>query len=89
MVLILLEILISDPVCVVAIVGPCRDGKSFILSETFGQADVFPVGYETDPKTMGVWMWILPQKMQVCRVHKSLVTSCSKSLPKANFVSFV
>ena len=48
-----------------AIVGPCRDGKSFILSETFEQEDVFPVGFRTDPETMGVWMWILPQIMQV------------------------
>ena len=51
--------------CVVSIAGPCRDGKSYILGEVFGQKEVFPIGHMADPETMGLWMWIVPQKFKV------------------------
>lgn len=55
----------SEPVCVVSIAGPCRDGKSYVLGKVFGQMDVFSIGHEMDPETMGLWMWIVPQKFKV------------------------
>lgn len=49
----------------VSIAGPCRKGKSYILSKVFDQGEVFPLGHELDPETMGIWMWIVPEKFQV------------------------
>nr|XP_058955472.1 guanylate-binding protein 6-like [Pocillopora verrucosa] len=53
---------VKGPVCTVAVAGPLRKGKSYILSEAFDQPGVFPLGHEFDPETMGIWMWIVPEK---------------------------
>lgn len=53
------------PVCVVCVAGPYRNGKSYILSEAFDQPDVFPLGHELLPETVGIWMWILPEEYEV------------------------
>lgn len=70
---------VKGPVCVVAIAGPHRTGKSYILSEIFGQEDVFPTSSTMDPETVGIWMWIVPKKHEVplgiCPTSCS--TSCS------------
>ena len=59
---------ISGPVCVIAIVGPCRSGKSYILSRLISSVGTqchFHLGHEMDPKTMGIWMWDQPFKMKL------------------------
>nr|XP_058956417.1 guanylate-binding protein 6-like [Pocillopora verrucosa] len=55
---------IKGPVCVVSIAGPYRKGKSYILSKAFDQGGVFPLGVSLDPETMGIWMWIVPDKLK-------------------------
>ena len=74
-----LEILrsISGPVCVVAIVGPCRSGKSYILSRLIsstGEKCYFDLGHEMDPKTMGIWMWDQPFKIKLNNFQEEEVT---------------
>lgn len=49
----------------VSIAGPCRDGKSYVLGEVFGEKDVFSIGHEMDPETMGLWMWVVSQQFKV------------------------
>ena len=50
----------------VSIAGPYRKGKSFILSHAFDQPDVFPLGHTMEAETMGIWIWIVPEKFKVC-----------------------
>eukprot|EP00058_Branchiostoma_floridae_P027685 XP_002613176.1 hypothetical protein BRAFLDRAFT_73096 [Branchiostoma floridae] len=47
---------IEQPVSPLAICGPCRSGKSYILSRLLGSADAFELGHRMDPKTFGIWM---------------------------------
>ena len=56
------------PVCVVSIAGSCRKWKSLLLSEVFNQPQVFPLRHLMEPETMGIWLWIVPDKFRVCRI---------------------
>ncbi|XP_035664227.1 guanylate-binding protein 1-like [Branchiostoma floridae] len=47
---------IEEPVSVISICGPCRTGKSYILSRLLGTADAFALGHRMDPQTFGIWM---------------------------------
>ncbi|XP_035665454.1 guanylate-binding protein 1-like [Branchiostoma floridae] len=47
---------IEEPVSVISICGPCRTGKSYILSRLLGTADAFQLGHLMDPQTFGIWM---------------------------------
>ena len=49
----------------VSVAGPYRKGKSYILSEAFDQPEVFPLGHEMVAETMGIWLWIVPEKFKV------------------------
>lgn len=54
---------IQGPICVVAVAGPLRKGKSYILSQPFaGNREIFPLGHDLEPKTVGLWMWVVPEK---------------------------
>ena len=53
---------IGGPVCVVSIVGTHKTGKSYILGKVFDQGEVFPLGYTRDAKTIGIWLWVVPEK---------------------------
>ena len=47
---------IDRPVAVVAIGGPCRTGKSYILSRMLGSADDFALGHTMNAQTFGIWV---------------------------------
>ena len=47
---------IERPLAVLAIGGPCRTGKSYVLSRILGTADAFALGHTFDPKTLGIWI---------------------------------
>ena len=47
---------INRPVAILAICGPCRTGKSYVLSRMLGSADAFALGHTLDAKTRGIWI---------------------------------
>ncbi|CAH1251059.1 GBP6 [Branchiostoma lanceolatum] len=47
---------IQEPVSVMGICGPCRSGKSYILSRLLGTADAFQLGHLMSSQTFGIWM---------------------------------
>jgi hypothetical protein len=47
----------SRPVTVVSIVGPNRQGKSYLMNRLMGKSDGFPLGHSTLSTTKGVWFW--------------------------------
>ncbi|XP_035169752.1 guanylate-binding protein 2-like [Oxyura jamaicensis] len=57
-----LEVLrgIGQPVVVVAIAGPYRTGKSFLMNQLARQRTGFALGPTVQAQTKGIWMWCLP-----------------------------
>ena len=47
---------IDKPVAVVAVCGPYRTGKSYLLSRILGVSDAFQLGHTTSACTHGIWM---------------------------------
>ena len=52
----LLKQLQHKQIAVLAICGPCRSGKSYILSKMLGPADAFKLGHKMLPETYGIWL---------------------------------
>lgn len=46
----------DGPISIVSVVGPYHSGKSFLLNALQGRMSVFPVGRQTSPETMGIWL---------------------------------
>lgn len=53
---------LPGPVRVIAVAGPMRTGKSFLLNRLANQQKGFAIGGETRGCTKGLWIWGLPQK---------------------------
>ena len=51
---------VRGPVCVVAVCGRARQGKSFVLNRLLGRSSGFTVAPTTRPCTKGLWMWSQP-----------------------------
>lgn len=47
---------VDRPLAVLAVCGPCRTGKSYILSRILDSTDAFSLGHTFDPKTIGIWI---------------------------------
>ena len=47
---------IDKPVAVLAIAGPTRTGKSYIISRILGDSIAFELGHTADAHTKGIWM---------------------------------
>ncbi|CAK6441314.1 unnamed protein product [Pipistrellus nathusii] len=51
---------ITQPVVVVAIVGPYRTGKSYLMNKLAGQKKGFSLGSTVQSHTKGIWMLCVP-----------------------------
>ncbi|XP_040502436.1 guanylate-binding protein 2 isoform X2 [Gallus gallus] len=55
---------VTQPVVVVAIAGPYRTGKSFLMNRLAQKRTGFPLGPTVYAETKGIWMWCLPHPRQ-------------------------
>ena len=52
---------ITNPISVVAVVGPCCSGKSYLLNQLIrSKESLFELGHTMIPNTVGIWMWDTP-----------------------------
>ncbi|XP_039694689.1 guanylate-binding protein 5 isoform X3 [Pteropus medius] len=51
---------IMQPLVVVAIVGLCHTGKSYLMNQLAGKNKGFSVGSTVQSHTKGIWMWCVP-----------------------------
>ncbi|KAM7097879.1 guanylate-binding protein 5 [Molossus nigricans] len=50
----------TQPLVVVAIVGPYRTGKSYLMNKLAGKKEGFSVDSTVQSHTKGIWMWCVP-----------------------------
>ncbi|CAK7346497.1 unnamed protein product [Dovyalis caffra] len=80
---------ITNPVAAVAVIGPYRSGKSFLLNQLLSLScyEGFGVGHMRDTKTKGIWVWGTPIELDINGVKTSvfyLDTEGFESIGKSN-----
>ncbi|PON54403.1 Guanylate-binding protein [Parasponia andersonii] len=80
---------ITTPIAAVAVIGPYRSGKSFLLNQllTLSCSEGFGVGHMRDTKTKGIWVWGTPRELNVDGVKTSVLfldTEGFESVGKSN-----
>lgn len=58
---------VTTPVAAIAVIGPYRSGKSFLLNQLLSLScyEGFGVGHMRDTKTKGIWVWGNPIEMDI------------------------
>lgn len=80
---------ITTPIAAVAVIGPYRSGKSFLLNQLLSLScyEGFGVGHMRDTKTKGIWVWGTPQELDIDGVKTSVLyldTEGFESVGKSN-----
>ncbi|KAL3849916.1 hypothetical protein ACJIZ3_011798 [Penstemon smallii] len=80
---------ITNPIAAVAVIGPYRSGKSFLLNQLLSLScyEGFGVGHMRDTKTKGIWVWGAPVEIDIDGVKTSvfyLDTEGFESVGKSN-----
>ncbi|XP_060961848.1 uncharacterized protein LOC133032045 [Cannabis sativa] len=80
---------ITTPIAAVAVIGPYRSGKSFLLNQllSLSCSEGFGVGHMRDTKTKGIWVWGTPREMTIDGVKTSVLfldTEGFESVGKSN-----
>ncbi|XP_022854737.1 guanylate-binding protein 7 [Olea europaea var. sylvestris] len=80
---------ITTPIAAVAVIGPYRSGKSFLLNQLLSLScyEGFGVGHMRDTKTKGIWVWGAPLELDIDGVKTSvfyLDTEGFESIGKSN-----
>ncbi|KAH9602756.1 hypothetical protein KSS87_023044 [Heliosperma pusillum] len=80
---------ITLPIAAVAVIGPYRSGKSFLLNQLLSLScdEGFGVGHMRDTKTKGIWIWGTPIEVKVDGVKTAVLyldTEGFESIGKSN-----
>ncbi|XVE77846.1 hypothetical protein DITRI_Ditri13aG0095900 [Diplodiscus trichospermus] len=80
---------VTTPIAAVAVIGPYRSGKSFLLNQLLSLScyEGFGVGHMRDTKTKGIWVWGTPLELDIDGVRTSvfyLDTEGFESVGKSN-----
>ncbi|KAF8388159.1 hypothetical protein HHK36_026825 [Tetracentron sinense] len=80
---------IKTPIAAVAVIGPYRSGKSFLLNQLLSLScyEGFGVGHMRDTKTKGIWVWGTPVELDIDGVKTAVLyldTEGFESIGKSN-----